>query len=294
MNQNMGLLIKNKQMNMRIPWSQVLDIRNTVQVIVKCWRNAEETLRKKVYNIYPGKGEVFITEYFHGIFAEMLERASKSRAIEYAFLADLQVAFPKIGHELEILSSGLIADVTLHGQGTEPSTGGDLGIMLIRPQVSDNGSCLSISDCRRGLLCQAKLRNKEGKWGQFTENQRKVLPSKISYLSLLLYSYSDEERRRLEPFLWQICENSELEDIAGWLTKGKFPDACISDCMLNKLAYGRVGTDDEAVLDKIICPEGNTALTIRIDWPSGKRPDDTIVYVPSKENIYSHVHVRGN
>lgn len=279
------------------PWIQVLDIRNTLQVIIECWRKAEKTLRDQVYDTHPNLGEVFITEHFHGIFAEKLKNASKLRDIERAFLIDLQTAFPKIGYELEMMSNGLTADVTLHGQSTEGNpgrTGGDLGLMLIRPQILDHGTHLSVSDYRRGLLVQAKLRDKNGKWREFTTTQLDVLPDKTHYLSLLLYSYSDKERRILEPFRWQICENIEFAVIKNWLSTGNFPSACDSECILNKLSLGRIGTDDEVTLDKVVCPESNKGLIVRIDWPSGKRPDDTIFYVPSSENISSHVYVRSN
>jgi hypothetical protein len=97
---------------------------------------------------------------FHGKLARALRTASEEHRIEQAFLVDLQKAFPDLCHgsELRRLARGLIADVTLHKRDTERVTGGDIGFMIIRPQISNHGHILQVGNYRRGLLCQAKIR----------------------------------------------------------------------------------------------------------------------------------------
>jgi hypothetical protein len=56
-------------------------------------------------------------------------------------------------------------------------------------------------------LCQAKLKNKEGKWGKFSDNQKKVLPDRMDFAALVLYSYADENRTELNPIDWKVCKD---------------------------------------------------------------------------------------
>lgn len=257
---------------MNINYSKILEMPNTIDVIIKCWRIAEESMQQNILNFHSDVDEEFITCMFHGKFAAALKDASEKSLIEQAFIDDLRAGFPHIGNELDKAALGLVADVTLHKRHTERITGGDFGLLLIRPQIQEDGYYLTKSDYRRGLLCQAKLKSRLGKWGRFTPNQRKVLPSRLSYLSLLLYEYSDSDRKMIKPFHWQNCNEYAFHEVEDWLSNGQFPDPYTSDHTIAKLGYGLIGTDDVGTLDEIVCPTGNPKLVIKIDWPDGKGP----------------------
>jgi hypothetical protein len=142
---------------------KILRIARPLKVVSECWDAAEDSLRNDVRDDYPGVNEEFITQMFHGKLAKALRTASQERRVEQAFLTDLRKAFPDLGHAYKLSSRarGLIADVTLHRRETERVTGGDIGFMIIRPQINDRGNI--IDDYRRGLLCQAKLKRSNGK-----------------------------------------------------------------------------------------------------------------------------------
>ena len=157
---------------------------------------AEKSLQTDIYNCYPDVGEEFITQFFHSKFATALMVASEAGLIQNSFLADLNKAFPNHYSEVGQIAEGLIAEVTLHKRITESITGGDIGLIIIRPQVSEQGDYFKISDYRRGILCQAKLKRASGKWGSFTKKQINILPERLQYLALLLYSYEDDRRKK--------------------------------------------------------------------------------------------------
>lgn len=223
---------------------------------------------------------------FHGKLAKALRTASQEHHIERAFLTDLRKAFPDLGHgsELRSLARGLIADVTLHRRETERVTGGDIGFMIIRPQVNDRGKTLNVEDYRRGLLCQAKLKRSNGKWGSFTRRQKKVLPERMRYLGLLLYSYDDEERRQLKQFQWQLCNSApSIKDVTQWFRRDNFPSLTSSNTIIKGVGDGQIGTDNDTILNEIVAPTGNPALTIKIGWPNGGPPN-------SEVRVFSRLH----
>jgi hypothetical protein len=273
---------------------QLLEITNTLDVLIETWALAEENLRNDIASCYPDANEEFITQMFHGKYGAILSYASQCQHIENAFLRDLQKAFPKLSQELHQIATGLIAEITLHKKGTEKITGGDIGILIIRPNVHDYGHYLKISDYRRGLLCQAKLKNQKGKWGRFTERQSEVLPKRLSYLSLLLYSYSDNTRRSLNPFQWQLCDGVKFSEIQEWLKTDKFTKLVTSDQIIANLAYGNVGTDNDDIISSIISPSRNPVLIIRVTWPDGRRPGgpSSSVRIYSRQENYTKQQIQ--
>lgn len=115
-----------------------------------------------IKDYFPGCVEEFITELFHGIFASNLREASQQRQIEDAFLYDLKLPFPQYSsNQLSKVSNGLIANIVLHRKSTEKVTGGDLSFMIIKPQVTIDSRLARISDYRRGILCQAKMKDEK-------------------------------------------------------------------------------------------------------------------------------------
>ena len=244
--------------------TNLLKIHNTLSVISKCWEIAEDRIQTSIRKNFPAKNEEFITEYFHGEYAQVLMEASENKLIAKAFLRDLKKSFSEISTDLVLgrLASGIVADVTLHGKATEKFTGGDIGFQIHRPIIAHSGDFLHIDDYRQGLLLQAKMKRKNRKWGLFTKNQQIILPEKIEYLALLLYEYKDDERRRLEPFRWQLCQNHKFEEIENWLKIGVFPNLLTAKNIIHRVGKGIIGSNDQNIIDKFISPEKNPTLII--------------------------------
>ena len=190
--------------------TQKLHIPRTLKVICDCWGQAEIDVSSAVSDEFKGANETFITRLQHGWFKTNLTNASQRKLIERAFLDDLCGSFNDCDytHIFSSVAKGLVAEATLHEQGTESFSGGDLGFLVIRPEIHLREDyfekTLHIRDYKRGLLCQAKIKNKKGRWGHFTKKQKEVLPSRLSYLALLLYSHSNNERTALNPYIWQV------------------------------------------------------------------------------------------
>jgi hypothetical protein len=275
-------------------FGRLLEIGNTLDVLIESWLVAEENLREDIQRYHPDVDEEYITKSFHGEYGRLLSEASEAKLIEYAFLKDLKKAFPLITMHLPQIARGLIAEITLHKRPTEKITGGDIGILIIRPHVFVQGDYIRIKDYRRGLLCQAKLKNSRGKWGHFTKRQIELLPERLPYLSLLLYSYDDNERRLLNPFSWQLCSSFSFSDLQDWLKKGSFPDLLTSDHIVAKLGYALIGTDNDNIIDSIVAPSHNTTLVINITWPDGRRPGGpgSSIRIYSSQEHHVHQQIR--
>ncbi len=187
---------------------QPMPIPSTLGLIVKCWQDAENELRASIEEKHPDLDEEFITRLFCDELAFLLRKASSEGTIRQAFLIDLQNAFPEIESDSELasVSDNLIADISLHKREVEKITGGDFGLTITRPQMlfdppsdwSPHYGHLQITEYQRGLLCQAKIKRRTDKWGSLSKRQKDVFPSRMKYLGLLLYEYSDKERRKLK------------------------------------------------------------------------------------------------
>ena len=180
-------------------------------------------------------------------------------------MTDLKSHFPELRYsgDLERLATGISATAMLHPREVEGKTCGDLGLILIRPNVNTHRFAQSMlivdQDYRRGLLCQAKIKRRmsrrhNAQWGCFTYNQRKLLPDRMGYLALLLYEYEDAQRRSLLPFQWRMCAGMEFDDVEAWLKSDAFPDRVGSDKIIRLLGNDKIGTDDKCIIDKYIAP----------------------------------------
>jgi hypothetical protein len=239
---------------------------------------AESDLQDEILDVDPYAGEEFITERFCGVLKGHLKEASSTQRIELAFLNDLSTAFQYVdaSHVLSRLADGLGARIGRHGRHIEARTGGDLGFAIIRPDIDSNFSRLTPHVYRRGLLAQAKLRTREtGKWGTLTSNQKRILPQRLEYLALLLYSYKDNVPGALDAFRWQTCSGFRLTQVSKWLSENKFPTLQRSDVIIKALGNARIGTDDQKTIDEVILPEGQPAIVLEITWP-GRRPPDPV------------------
>jgi len=279
---------------------EILPIPLTLGVVVECWDKAESGLRKSIKQKHQDADEEFITRLFLDEFRYKLHKASADKRIGQAFLKDLQQAFPALAytHEIAIVSEDLIADVSLHRRSVETLTGGDFGLTITRPQVSLSGfpgyslsyndseyiHCqIGVSEYQRGLLCQAKLKGRDGRW-RMTRNQKSLLPDRINYFGLLLYQYSDKERYKLSHLSWQLCQNETAETVANWLKSRQFPSISSSAEIITQLGNARIGTDNPDVLREVIRPTGKPYIAITISWPVDKRPPDSVsVYLQNPE-----------
>src|SRR5208282_2298875 len=144
----------------------------------------------------------------------------------------------------------------LHPREKEESTGGDIGLVLIRPNVNlhqfRRGALIVDEHYGRGLLCQAKIKHRSpagrrALWGSFTPNQRKVLRNRTEYLALLLYEYANTERKKLIPFQWQMCGGVNFKNVEHWLKSGVFPSLSNSEKIIRLLAGGKIGTGQKNI-----------------------------------------------
>lgn len=268
----------------------ILQIPSTLEVIKKCWKIAEGKLQTLIKEKHPDLDEEFITRLFYGEFSFSVRRASEKGTISKAFLNDLEQAFPNLGYigQLDVFE-GLIAEVLLHKKEVEKFTGGDFGLTIIRPIVQMSQSCsgqavFTKDEYPCGLLCQAKIKRRNGKWGDL-RRQRGVLPDRIKYLVLLLYSYADKERRQLNEFFWQLCQDVTPKEVEIWLKSDKFPNKKDSGEIISLLGNGIIGTDNRAIIQNIIMSKTKPYLSIRIFWPPDKDPGkEILISLPQQVN----------
>jgi hypothetical protein len=276
--------------------NSVLKIPRTLEVLCDSMRTAETLLQEEIASHSPDINEEAVTRQFHSSLSKALDAASAERKLEVAFLSDLKAGFPDLVRNREIdfqkVARGLRAQATLHEKATERFTGGDFGLVIARPNLQRQySSGLSVRDYQRALLVQAKMRTVRG-WGSFTQNQQRVLPSRLSYLALLLYQYTDEARRILAPFEWQESGEMSIDDLRDSLRSGKFPNPIKTSEIIERLGNGETGTDDRQVIDEVISPKKNPALILRIDWPPGKGPGSEVRFLTRHERGTQAVTVR--
>jgi hypothetical protein len=260
-----------------------ITLLNSVKLIGKLFRKAEESVKTEVDNTFNNAHEEQITNLLHSALAKKLNEANKQRVIERAFLQDLRNGIQKHSNyqlpsradiHLSDISRGLIAKVSWHSKQEESITGGDFGMAIIQPELTFENLELSIKRCENkcGLLVQAKKRLYNGEWGQITVNQEKILNDRLSYLSLLRYEFIDPENKNLQDFFWTLCNGYGITDVIGWLTKNNFPETQTSEDIIMNLGLGRIGIRDKHIINSIIIPEkSKQTLIIKIDW-EGKDP----------------------
>jgi hypothetical protein len=268
------------------------------KVITKSWARAEEVLRENLKE-FPDCDEEFITKFLHAKLQQEFDKVSTNGAVARAFLGDLGQAFPRFDlTSLSRISRGLVASVSFHDRPTEGATGGDFGIVVTRPSVREvlnRDSELDVNhDYQRGLLCQAKMFRRNSQWGHLTRTQKRVLPNKLKYFTLLLYRYAEQsgDRRELAPFLWQLTRNSALELVNQWLVSGQFPNTQNSQQVLAALIRDQIGTDDKKIIATDITPPMRPSLEIKIRW-KGEGPGGR-VHVQNRfsNRVQQHVRLR--
>lgn len=255
-------------------------------LICECWEEAEESVRKLLATRYLDEDEEFITKLFHGEFRVVVNEASETGRVREAFRKDVTAAFPQLRHsrEMDRVGAGIRATTTLHPREVEAKTGGDLGIVLVRPNLMPrmyDQSIMIDTDHQRGLLCQAKIEQRSGLhssriWGRLTANQKINLRHQLDYLALILYRYTDSKRNDLAPFHWQICKGASIDSVQEWLYTSVFPSLMFSMDVISLLGNDEIGTDDKRIIREYICPEVRPTLVIHIGWPPGDPPPSPI------------------
>lgn len=265
---------------------QILEIPRTLAILTKCWENAELQLQLVLRSYSPDTNEDYVTRRFHEEYGRELKKASDKRLVEKAFSGDLERAFRglNMSHSPAQIAQGIIADVTLHEKKTEEETGGDFGLVLIRPRTSDYGGSVVFKSYRRGLLCQAKIKRESGKFGELSENQVKCFEKHKEYSTLLIYDFSDTERRLLKPFTWQLYNAAiSVQEVKDWLHKNKLPSPANSKEVIEGIGRAKIGTSDSQTIDDYITPTGNISLIVTVDWPPGKGPGSSVSVLSRKE-----------
>jgi len=276
-----------------------MEINNLRNLIVRAWAEAEAQLRQDLKLRFPDCDEEFITGLLSGYLRSEFETVSGNGCVEQAFLSDLATDFPEVDFYNEHqIWRGLIAAVTFHPRNVEAKTGGDFGLVVVRPEVSRELEGLRIEDGRkRGLLCQAKISQRptksrrKGKLGKLSDNEVKVLEAKLDYLALVLYKYQDIDRKMLAPFKWQMASGATVKDIRNWLAKDCLPNEWDSPQALAALVDERIGTGDERLIKKDIAPQVRSSLIITIKWKDGWNPGDVIHFLQQEVSAQPEVEV---
>lgn len=270
----------------------MITLNNTIELVKACWLQAEKVLEEEIYNNYPNSDEEFITRYFHGKLSQQFKIANDKKMFEATLYDDIFTNSSLIdSYKLQDFTKDFVAipelllnQITLHNKSTEKISGADLGIVLSRPAIFYDSGNIYISNTQKtGILCQAKLKRKNQKWGKLTNNQKNIFSKyskeEMKYLSLLLYSFSDNERRIINPFSWQPCVDNSFTEIEQWINNGNFPTLKNTKNFLGLLQENKIGTNDQKIIDEQICKLSNVTLCINLTWKDGDKPSGTIIHI---------------
>ena len=267
-------------------------IPKTMTLLTRCWSDAEKNTSDHLQRQNPDSNEEFITSLFWGYLNESLHSAVENSELRTAFENDLLAAIPELrynSHKLRRLSQHLFMDCQLMDKTAEKKTGGDFGLTIIHPEIISSFSHSEIRMHRQGLLCQAKLRRRTGKWGALTKRQQSVLPENFAFTALVLYQFESLQRMRLRPFSWQPCAGADIDSVVQWLKSDTFPHMLPSDEVIWRIAKGLLGTSNQGLIDRKIAIKKRPQVTIRIDWPDDERP--SVVEVGNQIEVRQQQHV---
>jgi hypothetical protein len=285
---------------------RIINIDETLKAVCGAIAHAETFLKEQIKLYYHDANEEFITFAFYSHIKHRLREASRNKLIEKAFLRDLKEAIRREGlsgpsgewaleRQLSREASGLVADMVLHNKRQEGKTGGDFGLIVVRPQIITRSDFLEIKKgSSTGLLCQAKLKRKDGKWGGL-RRQRDVLPEHLDYASLVLYSYLDDGRSDLNSIEWKPCKGNSMSDIEESLKKDSLGKTLGTTGIFTHLGRSEIGTDDQRKIDTIISPAARQYLELRIYWPQDEDdpPKGSVrIRVQRKQTVRQKVLVR--
>jgi len=254
-----------------------MKLPQTLSLISKCWLNAEQRVCKLISTKYHAHNEVTITHLLYGEVKEEFDKINENGTFARVFSKDLFAQFKdrKLADEVSRLSKGIIARISYHEPQMEIISGADFGLAVVRPFFEKiREDRLKYTMQRQGLLCQAKRQQFNGKLGQLTLHQMEVIPKHIAYFALLLYlyRYSDRERKNLLPFAWWHESTCDIDDIIDFLNNFDAEETVSSVDLIHSLGEGNIGTDDQDIINSIICPEELPYILVEITWRDGFPP----------------------
>lgn len=270
-----------------------VQLNNTLDVISDSCEAAERAVRLQIEQKHQGADEEFITRLLHGELKFGLKSATEAGDVSRAFQTDLTTTLGSVAdfHTLQRLSADAYADSRFHKRSVESTTGGDFGLLVVRPSIEFTGHSIAITMAKQGLLCQAKLRHDET-WGTLTAKQQKVLKHRTDFVSLVLYSYADEHLTHLNAIEWQPCNGSTIRKMGNWLKKGSFPSKLSSRDVIRSLRSGQLGTGNQILINEVIAASNIPVIVITIDWPDDHRPDQEIQVVRSHQQVQQIALIR--
>jgi hypothetical protein len=270
-------------------------IDETLKALCEALELAEVSARDHIKHYYNNANEEFVTWILYGHINDSFRTASRERSIEQAFIRDLQAAigceslsYSSSNLEIQQVADGLIVDIVLHNRRQEGTTGGDFGVVIVHPTISHNGDYLEIKKgMSSGLLCQAKMKDKNGKWGKFTKKQKTVLPGNMDFLALVFYSYRDSERCELNPILWKLCQGLSMDVLKTCLENDEIDNSLTMPGIVTSLGRKEIGTDNQELIGRCVSPDKRQYFEIRIHWPHDENPT-----IPVKINIGQQEMIR--
>jgi hypothetical protein len=282
---------------------RIINIDETLKAVCGAIGHAETSLREQIKLYYHDANEEFITFAFYSHIKDKLREASQSKRIEKAFLSDLKTTLRRqrlsglsgewsLERQLNKEAAGLVADMVLHNKRQEGNTGGDFGLIIIHPEIIIGNDFLEIKKgSSSGLLCQAKLKGKDGKWGNLNR-QREVLADRLDYSSLVLYSYLDVGRSDFNSVAWKMCKGNSMLDIEESLKKNAPGKTLNTTGVITHLGKREIGTTDQTQIDKYISPSARQYLELRIYWPEDDDPKEPVrIRVRHKQTEQNKVQV---
>src|SRR5687767_13459709 len=135
-----------------------IHINDTLEVVCRYVVAAEEAVRRTVHDAFPAADEEQITTLFQEKLQEFLSVASQQGEIAQAFASDLHNAgVPPLNDDAFQMARGIIAEVSWHPRHVETKTGGDFGLLFVRPKIENLFDNITIRDGEvTALLAQAK------------------------------------------------------------------------------------------------------------------------------------------
>jgi hypothetical protein len=271
---------------------RVLPLPWTVGVVANCFVQAQKRVQGVVTQIRPDADEEAITNDLERELAEQLHFASAGRHIETAFMKDLIRAYPQVDmSRFAKAASGLIAMVSWHNRAVEKITGGDFGLVLVRPLVVHNYPLIKItSGYGRGVTVQAKKMGPGPKRGTLTQRQEEGFADFKKQGAVVVYRFEDEHT--LHDFEWHDCRRRQLRTVRRWLRDNAFPKGLETAEFVNRLGNGSLGTADATTIERSVSPHGQRTLVIRIDWPDGRPPESSVSVLSRGGEQRKLIHVR--
>lgn len=195
--------------------------------------------------------------------------------------------------QLSQQATGLVADMVLHNKRQEGETGGDFGLIIVHPKIVVKSNSIEVKKgFSSGLLCQAKMKRRDRRWGDLRK-QRETLPAHLDYSSLVLYSYLDEERSELNQPVWKPCKGNSLPELELLLKKDDPGETLGTVDVIRRLGRSQIGTSDQAKIDKVISPSVRQHLELRIYWSTGHDPKGPVaIKVRPRQTVDNKVYVR--